>query len=545
MPNIEYQEIQFVSIEHLISNNIILLVTATDLETRELHKKISPAKGYDNILKVYHQSLTFYIGTLGKYKVAHIQCGMGSISRESSIVTLSNALNIIRAGAVIMPGIAFGVDDVKQQIGDVLVAEAIQPYNNKRVSADKEVARAYALPSSKILLNRFKNIKGWGYPLVEDKVSQIIFGLVLSGEELIDNKDYRNELLTKYDTATGGEMEGAGVYAACDGKTQCILVKGVCDFADGKKGAGKEANQTLAVQAAIDLCIQLFVSDNAFLDVGIKPIDETANEVMSAVCFKDVLFDVYDTEKEPYYIEREIDLEFRNNIFNTGAWVFGISGSGKSTLIARNLSLLKVDYIQINLALCFGQDVHGMFYEIYVELVTKLEGHEKVQESLNQMNTLKLIVSILKKHYLGKKFVVFIEEIPLDEKGYAEFAKGLYSLLIANTSHPGLGDIRFILSSIDDPSKTVQAFNQKVYTMIKFVKLENWVTSDCEKLVSLIIGKCGIFLSPEAKQELIKSSEGSPRFIKKFFRNLIFQNNFSKEKIISTITDTKLELFPH
>ncbi|WAC40379.1 hypothetical protein [Pedobacter sp. SL55] len=79
--------------------------------------------------------------------------------------------------------------------------------------------------------------------------------------------------------------------------------------------------------------------------------------------------------------------------------------------------------------------------------------------------------------------------------------------------------------------------------MMKFVKLENWLDEDCSKLIQLIETHCGISLSPQAKLDLLRTSEGSPRFIKKFFRNLIFQNNFSESKIMATIIDTKTELF--
>ncbi|WAC40378.1 hypothetical protein [Pedobacter sp. SL55] len=401
MSNIEYQEIHFNSIENLIASDIILLVTATDLETRELHKQITPLNGFDKILQVYNESLTFYLGNFGKYKIAHIQCGMGSISRESSIITVSGILHIIKAGAVIMPGIAFGINDKKQKIGDVLVAEAIQPYNNKRVSSDSEVQRAYAMPSNKTLLNRLKNIKNWKFSVSDNSISEVSYCLVLSGEELIDNKQYRDELVSKYNTALGGEMEGAGVYAACDGRSPCILVKGICDFADGNKGEDKEARQTIAVQAAIGLISQLFNSDSAFSEFGVKPIGSDAKNknLLPTSSFKEVLFDVYDNSKEDYYIERYIDKEFQNNILHLGAWVYGISGSGKSTLISRNLSTIGIDYIQINLALCFGQDVEAMFYEIYVELVTKLENSSTVEKFETLILTLKRISSVLKRTF--------------------------------------------------------------------------------------------------------------------------------------------------
>ena len=77
--------------------------------------------------------------------------------------------------------------------------------------------------------------------------ARVRFGLVLTGEKLVDNKDYREQLREFEPEAIGGEMEGAGLYVACqDAKTDWILVKAICDWADGNKSVGKDARQEAA-----------------------------------------------------------------------------------------------------------------------------------------------------------------------------------------------------------------------------------------------------------------------------------------------------------
>ena len=62
------------------------------------------------------------------------------------------------------------------------------------------------------------------------------FGLVLSGEKLINDPHTRDVLLEAQPEAIGGEMEGAGLYAAArEAKVDWILVKAICDWADGNK----------------------------------------------------------------------------------------------------------------------------------------------------------------------------------------------------------------------------------------------------------------------------------------------------------------------
>jgi nucleoside phosphorylase len=233
----QYQEVLYENLQQQFNGSLILLVTATELETEELHKKFSPFPGYTKILKVYSGSQTYFFGVFGKYKVAHVQCTMGSMSRSGSITTVMNALDVLKSKVVIMVGIAFGVNEDSQRIGDVLVAESIIPYNNKRIGENDTIQRGIESPTSKILLNRFKsNEANWEYLLDGNMKATMIPTRLLSGEELIDNRGYRNKLIADFPQAKGGEMEGAGVYAACDGRAQWIVITGICDYANGEMG---------------------------------------------------------------------------------------------------------------------------------------------------------------------------------------------------------------------------------------------------------------------------------------------------------------------
>src|SRR5947209_13837156 len=95
---------------------------------------------------------------------------------------------------------------------------------------------------STCLLDRF------GASIFDWKGPKVHFGLILSGDKLINNKDYRDKLLGIESEAIGGEMEGTGVYAAAyRNKVDWILVKAICDWADGNKD---DAYQQLAAENA-------------------------------------------------------------------------------------------------------------------------------------------------------------------------------------------------------------------------------------------------------------------------------------------------------
>jgi nucleoside phosphorylase len=106
----------------------ILLITATDVETRALHAHFRPLHPHGRCSTISMASQTYYVGRLGKYGVIHVQCQMGSVLPGGSGQTVAEAIAFWNVKAVVMVGIAFGVDRKKQRIGDVLVSKTVIPY---------------------------------------------------------------------------------------------------------------------------------------------------------------------------------------------------------------------------------------------------------------------------------------------------------------------------------------------------------------------------------------------------------------------------------
>lgn len=540
------------NLEEVIShcqNDLILLVTATDIETEHTHLQMKPINGFVKISKVFEGDLTYYFGTLGNYAVAHVQTSsMGSISRGSSIMTVTSALQLLNTSVVIMVGIAFGVDNEKQNIGDVLISESIIPYNSKRVGKEGDVQRGIEAPSSKTLLNRFKNIRTtWEYLNADGGKAKLIPTRLLSGEELVDNLDYRNKLIAENPDSKGGEMEGAGVYAACDGKADWIVVKGICDFADGEKGKGKKIKQTIAINSALSVCLEIFNSDTAFKYLNISPYktDSTTVKLNSQTNINDVLFDIYDDDKEIYYVERIIDSEFNNILNQYGIWIHGPSGCGKTNLIIRNLKNLKKNFLQVSLASCIGSDIDidSFFKEILYELIAKIGDVDAQIEPLNFSECSKQILKILKKHYSEKEFIIFIEEIPIsDELDYKAFSTKLFSLLISKKLTGGLDNVKFVLSSIDNPEKNIQIYQQKIHQQLNFFSFIYWNKEEIKELIDLIEKEFKFTLPEDVKTELIIKAKGSPRFIKKFFRSIYTLNKIDIKTLKNIIEETSREL---
>ena len=542
MNEMKYTEISFSEVQPLIENNVFIIVTATEVETKVTHSLLKSHKNFDSILKVHRGNITYFLGIFGNYSAVHIQCSMGSISRDSSIITVTEALSVIKPKLVLMPGIAFGVDESKQRIGDVLLAELVYPYNFKRVGTET-IHRGVPLPASKILVSRFKSITvQWNFLLEDGKQAALIPCHILSGEELIDDKDYRDHLVEEFKSVKGGEMEGAGVYAACNDVCPHILVKGICDFADGKKGTNKEANQLLAISSSLSACLEVFSSTTAFDTIQLYPVLDLRkihNNILKNT--NSVLFDIYEPSKENYYIIRKDDEVFANHLAHYSIWIHGASGNGKSNLIIRNLSISDRKYVYISLAYCIGETVDSFFIEILNELARV--NNENVSDFGTFKKSSQELISLLIKHYSDTNAVIFIEEIPIsDNTQVTEFMNKMFSLIIEKMRYPSLINLKIVLSSIDNPQKFLLPFQQKINQHIKFIELKNWLRADVESLILMIENELNFFLDIEVRESLINETELSPRFIKKFFRNMIASNCFTKSDMMQMIGLTKTEL---
>jgi len=544
MDSINYKEEELEKIQNLFDGSLILIVSATDIETNSIHNKLTPLYGFDSIIKHFDGNLTYYFGVFGCYKIAHVQCAMGSISRDSSIMTVSTALQKLHSKVVIMIGIAFGVDEVKQKIGDVLIAESVIPYDTKRVGKKDTIHRGMEAQSSQLLVNRFKNIRTWEHIINGGTKAKTIFTRLLSGEELVDNIQRRDELTKTFPDSKGGEMEGAGVYSACGNKIDWILVKGICDFANGDKGENKKINQQIAIESALSLCLELFTSTHAFEDVNISPIEtQSENSLIENPNINEVLFDYYDASKAKYYIERQFDKLFNDKFKQYGIWLYGPSGCGKSNLIVRNLIYAKKEYLQINLSPCIGDSIDSFFNEILFEISSKVEGVYSViqPKSFNECN--RALIDLLNRFYSNKELIIFIEEIPIDsEKSQKEFAEKLFALIISKSFFGSLSKIKLVLSSINDPSISIPQSQHKIHQHLSFIGLENWETNEIELLITLIEKEFNFKLNTLIKSELIHKANGSPRFVKKFFRSIYTVSKTDDITLKQLLKETEREL---
>ena len=227
------------------------ILCATEVERQAVLKRMSPPKKKQAVLQVHEGNNTCFLGRLGVTDIVLCMAAMGSSGRDASTVVTGEIIRSWKLRAVIMVGIAFGRDSKKQEIGTVLVSERIAPYEPQRVGKSNNEDRGGEVRAGAMLLNRFRNVAGWEFCSPNGRKCEFQTGLLLSGEKLVDNLEFKKQLLNRYPAAIGGEMEGTGVAASAE-RERCewIVVKAICDWGDGEK---LKVHQGFAAAASVDL----------------------------------------------------------------------------------------------------------------------------------------------------------------------------------------------------------------------------------------------------------------------------------------------------
>ena len=479
---------------HLKDKNIadILLLTATKTETKALHSHLAPICE-DGILEIEKDDTVYYAGVFGGYNIVHCQCNnMGTQEKGSSILKTTNALSDwSNIKAVVMIGIAFGMyeneGEKPQHYSDVIVASKVFPYENQRVNSDgKTKFRGQEHSASEKLADAFSVIsRSWTRKNTFGEKTNIEISPILSGEKLVDNIEFRDRLKEEKPEYRGGEMEGIGVASSCESaKKPWILLKGICDFADGNKGEDKHTKQKDAAQAAVEACELAFSTTNVANLIGDKvnytyrPFELDLNKVF---------FIHYSDDCEPFYLERDVDKEVQPYVLATTCWVYGKSGIGKSELLTRILHINNVNYVDFNLSICDKTNVIESFEEIQNVLCQKFDVN--YTQCSDFKSIVKEICKVLNNKYQGENLYLLIDEIPFDFRSvqFKEFADKFCSMMNYLSKELKNTHIYFMLSSIADPTLSFEKDELlKIKQIIKFIKMKEWTLEQAVALITLL-----------------------------------------------------------
>lgn len=243
-----------------------LFVTANSHETEALLK--------DKNFFVYTEKrssidtdATFYnVGKFGSYEVVHFELiNQGSIKADASILAIYEAIEAWKPDAVILIGIAFGKDEQGQHIGDLLISKMVADYDSEKIKDGVKQSDGFISESGRHLVSVCQHYsKSWSH-FIQDRKADAIMGLILSGDKVVDDEEFKTRLFDSFPRAIGGEMEGRGAYSACrrQGIEEWIIIKGICDWGVGK-AENKTENQINASESAVSFLRHMFANGEAF-----------------------------------------------------------------------------------------------------------------------------------------------------------------------------------------------------------------------------------------------------------------------------------------
>lgn len=208
----------------------IVLVAVT---SREMRAMISKAREYfpnNMIVERIEKELVYRELINERQKVFLVQSEMGSVGVGSIVNTIHLIYEKLNPGYIIMGGVAFGGFKEKQQIGEILVSKQVWYYERSKLDGENTIDRGDKIPASAWLLRLFRSSE------LEYKRSKVHFGLIASGEKLINSPEMMRNLREREPELIGGDMEAAGLASVCEEKkVEWIFAKAICDWGMNKE----------------------------------------------------------------------------------------------------------------------------------------------------------------------------------------------------------------------------------------------------------------------------------------------------------------------
>jgi nucleoside phosphorylase len=212
---------------HTRTRTLIIVVTPEERDA------VIAATGREPQTDYLERQVVYRLGTQSRTELTLAQVEQGNVGPSSAGIAAVSLINRIEPDFLILLGICYGLQPEWQRLGDVLVCDQLRALDHRRQTDEGSINRGDSVTPSTALLSRFK--------AVARTRERIHFGPMLSGSVLVDSERLRDELRARHPEALGGEMEGAGIYAAAaEARVDWIVVKAISDWGFGRAGADRE-----------------------------------------------------------------------------------------------------------------------------------------------------------------------------------------------------------------------------------------------------------------------------------------------------------------
>lgn len=210
------------------SKKRVLILTATNYETKVIQEEAQKA-GLKIEREIINDQVVYHLGALGGIDIIHMQPSMmGMLEPGSTPLVLMSVFKDVHPDYIIATGIAFGRESKGHKLGDILISRQLVNYESRKESNGDIYFRGDKVTSP--MLGRINSaVHNWQGPSIQQ-------GVVLSGNALVNSKEFLEYLSKKEPEYVGGDMESYGVYAVSSMMgAQWIMIKGISDWGDGSK----------------------------------------------------------------------------------------------------------------------------------------------------------------------------------------------------------------------------------------------------------------------------------------------------------------------
>ena len=262
-------------IEFAVLQSVVVLLINTH-ETSLICKYLQPLDDHVCVFRFNQfgqqtELVTYYIGKCGACPAAvRVLSPRFVVCDNANTVLMMADQCFPNLGAVISVGVACGIKN-KVELCDVLVSSKVINYDKATYGRQGYLPKGEAVPVSSHLLKLFVQPVQWPNDKIRKLLSgnyalvpKVQYGTILSGPYVVDDPAIRRLIKTFADKTMGIEIDGAHVFTENHPiKRNTIIVKGVCDFEDGKN---INIYKSIAASVAVNL-VHKCLSDPQALEI--------------------------------------------------------------------------------------------------------------------------------------------------------------------------------------------------------------------------------------------------------------------------------------
>ncbi|MGK7913261.1 MAG: SIR2 family protein [Synechococcus sp.] len=182
-----------------------------------------------------------------------VVCQAADMGGVDSALLVADTIHHWDPRAILLVGIAAGVDKDEQKFGDLVIGRTIYYYERNKLTAENRYPEPVMYPADATLLDRARNVSHldrernvthWPPPPDLPRPDgtqtfpQIHCGVIASGEKVIADSAIRDEIAEGNRKILAIEMEGYGSSAGAwqsFKRKRYLTIKSICDFADAEK----------------------------------------------------------------------------------------------------------------------------------------------------------------------------------------------------------------------------------------------------------------------------------------------------------------------